>query len=581
MQLTELLFQKVRELGAQGQLALRPGYVSVVSKSPSLRVALVAPLFPGPDDGRRLTDGAGPTRVGVGTLGGDGSPYRILRELGGARTLQKLDPATRKFEPVSDDALEIDSFLRVECGLPQADTYTGFFVIEANELPSLRGKDPVVEAVVDQPRVQVLNDELAMTKRFEEAQDRLFKVQQRLQELQESGDNAKAAGDELAAVEAEMGRSRWTAGEMKALVARAGKADEDLRKRDDALAEISARRQQAEDEVPLPPEPFLRNPWFQGGLGLGLALDALAFALRAPWIALLGLLPYAAALVAVLRWIGEDEVDKETASGTEDLKEREASVRRAYEEQQAPLRAALKTAKVGSPAELIELFTQRADIEARREAAKARLEQAQKHEMLPLFEAETPHLTAERQKLEDEVHAMGFTRPVGEIERDLQQALGRGGARKSAGMPEAEVPKNLIDRAAELMSVGVDVLWAEMSPRLSAYLGALTDQRVMSARPDAAGLVTLAAGDGRSGPYLSLPLPLRDLVYAALRLALLEKVASHKRLPIIIDDAFGTLEAPRRTLIAKMLKGISSQTQVIHRSAEPQPEGVADVVLQA
>ena len=64
MQLTELLFQKVRELGAQGAVALRPGYVGVVSKSRTLRPLLCAALFPGPDDEAR-TDGGFPGQVPV------------------------------------------------------------------------------------------------------------------------------------------------------------------------------------------------------------------------------------------------------------------------------------------------------------------------------------------------------------------------------------------------------------------------------------------------------------------------------------------------------------------------------------
>ena len=47
----------------------------------------------------------------------------------------------------------------------------------------------------------------------------------------------------------------------------------------------------------------------------------------------------------------------------------------------------------------------------------------------------------------------------------------------------------------------------------------------------------------------------------------------------MIDDAFGTLDPAKRALIGKMLKGISTQTQVIHRVAEAPPAGTADVVL--
>ena len=50
---------------------------------------------------------------------------------------------------------------------------------------------------------------------------------------------------------------------------------------------------------------------------------------------------------------------------------------------------------------------------------------------------------------------------------------------------------------------------------------------------------------------------------------------------MVVDDAFGILEGPKRALIAKMLKGISTQTQVIHRVAEAPPAGTADLVLQA
>ena len=53
MQLTELLFQKVKDLPADGQLSLKSGYVAVVSKASSLRTALTASVCPAPDDPKR------------------------------------------------------------------------------------------------------------------------------------------------------------------------------------------------------------------------------------------------------------------------------------------------------------------------------------------------------------------------------------------------------------------------------------------------------------------------------------------------------------------------------------------------
>jgi hypothetical protein len=581
VQLTELLFQNVKDLPGQGQLALKPGYVAVVSKAASLRVALTATICPAPDDQKRLMDGAGPTRVGVGLTGGDGSPYRLLRELGGNRQLLRMDAATKKFAPVTEDQLEIDSFLRVECGMPPSDAYTGFFVIEINELPSLRGKAAAAasEAYVDQPRVKALKEELEATKKFEGMQDRLFKVAQRLHDLNLLGEKLKDAEAGVAAVETELARSPWTPQQIKELTAKATRVKEDLKKRDDALNEVAKKRQRASQNIPPPADPFLTDPWFYGGFLGGALLDGLAFLLKRPFIALFGLLPFLAALVAVLRWIEADEADKQAAALIKELKEREFSVKRTYEEEQAPLKAALKAAGTDSAGDLLSVFRERELVTQRREAARAKLDEVKKDPDVSRLAVEVPLLESEKAKLEEQVQQMGFSRPVGEIEGDIKHAMGISASLKSAAVPEAEVPKHLLDRAAELLNLSSDELWAQLQPRFLSYLGALTDKRVATATRESNGLLVLAAPDGRSGPYTGLPPPLRDLVYVALRLALLERVGGYKRLPVVIDDAFGTFDPAKRALIGKMLKGISTQTQVIHRVAEAPPAGTADVVL--
>jgi len=579
VQLTELLFQKVKDLTAQGQLSLKPGYVAVVSKAPSLRAAILAPVCPAPGDVERLAGDGGPTRVGVGLLSGDGSPYRLLRELGGQRQLLRYDRAGRKFDPVTDDPLEIDSFLRVQCGMPAADAYTGFFVLEVNELPSARGKAGGGELQVDAARVKALKEELEATRSFEAAQDRLFKVGQRLQDLHSISARLREAEEGLAAVEAELKRTPWSAEEIKELTARAARAKDDLKKRDDALAEIARRREKAEEE-PAAPQPFLSNPWFYGGVLAGAGLDAVAVVLKTPYIALFGLVPFLAAAIAVLRFIEVDEAGKQAAAYAQELKEREASVKRNYEAEQGPLRAALKAARVDAPADLVAVFRAQEQVAKRREAARERLEQVKADPDVSRAAGEIPLLLAEKAKLEEQVGATGFSRPVSEIEADLERATGISSA-TPAGLPEAEVPKQLVSRAKDLLGLSPEQLWAQLAARLDAYLVALTDKRVVSAKLDEKGALVLVAPDGRSGSYMTLPPPLRDLVYVALRLSLLERVGGHKRLPIVVDDAFALLDAPKRALIGKMLKGISTQTQVIHRVGEAPAAGTADVVLSA
>src|SRR5881394_30936 len=101
MLLTKLLYQRVKGLGAQGSLPLKPGYVILVSAEPAVRHAVLAALYPGLDGERGIPDGTpGATRIGAGLLPSTGVPSRVLRELGGDRQLQRIDAATKKFATI-------------------------------------------------------------------------------------------------------------------------------------------------------------------------------------------------------------------------------------------------------------------------------------------------------------------------------------------------------------------------------------------------------------------------------------------------------------------------------------------------
>src|SRR5437868_14332000 len=318
--------------------------------------------------------------------------------MGGTRQLLRFDPRNNRFDPVTEDQLEIDSFLRVECGMPASDAYTGFFVLEINELPSLRGKAAAAanEAYVDQPRVRALKEELEMTRKFEAAQDRLFKVAERLHDLKAQQQKLKDAEADLAAVQDELKRSPWSPEEIKELTAKATRAKEDLKKRDEVLADVAKRRQKAAQSVPPPPEPVFSNGWFYGGLLLGIAADALAFFFKRPPVAVFGLVPLLAPLVVVLRWIEGDETDKQAATYAQELKEREVRVKKDYEAEQAPLKAALRAAKVESPSDLLQLFKEREVVVKRRETALTRLQKLKLEPEVTRLSVEIPLLESEK-----------------------------------------------------------------------------------------------------------------------------------------------------------------------------------------
>ena len=113
------------------------------------------------------------------------------------------------------------------------------------------------------------------------------------------------------------------------------------------------------------------------------------------------------------------------------------------------------------------------------------------------------------------------------------------------------------------------------------FLAALTDRRIAAGKLDPAGEVVFSAPGGRTAALQDLPGPLRDLAWAALRLCLLERVVSAKKLPVVVDDAFAALDPLKRSMVAKMLKAIAAHGQVIHRIADAAPQGIADHVVQA
>ncbi|MFL5367388.1 MAG: ATP-binding protein [Myxococcales bacterium] len=573
MQLTELLFQRVKELGAKGQIAFRPGYVAVVSKASAIRPAILAALFPGTEDTERLAlDPITPPRVALGFVQSDKRPYRLIRAIGGSRELHKYDAAARKFALVTAEEQEIDSFLRLQCGLPEARSYA-FFVLDSAELPSQRVQSPGAA------EVRRLEQELRMTREYEEAQDRLFRVQSRLEELSGSARALTEAEQAVASAEAELARSPWRAAEVADLAARAARADEDVARRDARLHELAQEREQAAQTRLAPPEPFWLSPWFNGGLFVGIAIDVVAALLGHPVLALLGLVPFAAALVAVLRFIQVDEERKEMKRHILELKQEEEDVRRRFTEQQAPVVAAMRAANVKGPAELSALLEQRKEAAARHDAAVARLEQARGDSAAGAAAAEIATLQEERARLEQRISAQGFARTVADIEADLHRAVGRATAEKTG--TDSVHTKGVLLAAAELLGKAPPQLFSETAPRLAQFLAALTDRRIAEGKLDPGGEVLFSAPAGRTAALDDLPGPLRDLAYSALRLCLLEKVAAGKRLPVIVDDSFAPLDPRKKATAAKMLKAIAAHSQVIHRIPDAVPEGIADHVVQA
>jgi hypothetical protein len=133
--------------------------------------------------------------------------------------------------------------------------------------------------------------------------------------------------------------------------------------------------------------------------------------------------------------------------------------------------------------------------------------------------------------------------------------------------------------ACEIFSADMSTLWGVMRDRCVQYLVALTDKRYHAIDLDASGRATVHA-PGRTVPAGELPAKDLDLLYLALRLTLMEKAGAQAKLPVLIEDAFGgVIDTPKQALFARMLKHISSLTQVVHVIGASQAPPQADTLL--
>src|SRR5215510_2556490 len=143
MHIIELAANGVRGFSPGSRLAMGTGYVVLTPSSVvpvPLAGLLSSLLFP---DGRGAEVAyQTPGQRGTVTLffqGNDQGTYRLLRELGGAGVLHRVELATDQSELITDDSVEMAQFLR-QLGLPPRRTFDQAFTMTSSQFPTKRPK---------------------------------------------------------------------------------------------------------------------------------------------------------------------------------------------------------------------------------------------------------------------------------------------------------------------------------------------------------------------------------------------------------------------------------------------------------
>ena len=652
MQLLELAVQGVRGFSPSVRAPFRPGYNVLVPPqgvAPGLG-PLVTALYYG--DGRgtdgALAAGEATARAGLSLFGKDGRTYRLMRALGGAGVLHRLE-LDNSWTVVSQDAAEISQALRAALGLPSRGQFEELFCFDAAGVPSRRPAvaqpspaslasgpaalarpsavpeprslrpNALVEAALaaaagsrprqtDRLRAQRdldrLREEIEAGKQIDEQQYKLEGLQQALFDLELQLKHLDALKQEAkdAQVELEGLHTLETLNLPKDAVERAARFDEAKKKRDEALDRLREEQQAAEEASSVKPSPLWQQPQFPLGVGAGLLTFSLGVAFRgSPWgyLGLLDIPAFGYAGLVALRWIGAVQAREGLSRRQNIFRDRDQKLEAAFENEYLPIKAAMKLLGVEKGAELVEHFKRREAVEAARRDAEARLEAAEHDPATAAMRTRQVELKAEVAELEAMLGRLGASatrdwrdaeREVAELEESLASpstpapepdhvepvALGGSLASQTAAAAWEDPAPRLFSIAEDLFTgMALDALTATVSERAGQYFSALTEKRFTGLELDSRGQAK-AVAPGRTVPAGALDEPDIDLLYLAVKLTLVEKLAATTKVTVILDEPFASFDEAKQQLLSRMLKYIAAQTQVIHATALATHRGHAD-----
>lgn len=602
---------------AGGRATLRPGYNVVAADGAALRRLLEALLYPHPRDGESLPrapggPGTGPVRAGLTLVGADRVTYRLVRDFAAGSQLHRFDAEKRAFVPVSQDLAEIAAFLRDTVGVPAASRMASLLTFSAGELPSRSGgagalglgaavapagaARPALSPEQARKRLRDLEAELEKAVLAERLQYQLDGLQSKLFKAEEALKSGQRIQEGLAAAEADRTALQGIAdaaaglGDAPARLVAHGKA---VARRDEALARVAAEREGLEEaEARGRPRPLWERPGFLGGAAAGVLFLVLGVVgasagsdLRAA--ALLSMPAFGWAAWEAHRWIGaQDEWDRQ-GRRRRVVDDWERKILEQFERDTAEVGAVLKALQLTRPGELQDQLDRLAEADGAVATWRARLAE---WESAP----DTAGALAEKGRVEEALRGVeaqlaseagGFVRDVRSVEAEIERVKAEPEApaatpppppaRSAPAAPVGEPLRGLLERAAAELGGSPASVARAVAQKASQALAGLTLNRLGGVAADDRGNVQVVTG-GRPSPALTLPPADKDLVFVALKVALLEHAVATGKTVALVEDAFGGLSDGARRTIGRLLKQAAKGGQILHATTDPAFREAAD-----
>ncbi len=619
MHFLELAAQSVKGCSPSTRAALNPGYV--VLRPPSaepfgLGGLFLALLYSDGRGGDAAFAAQGGAKVAVTLQGNDLTPYRLVRELGGAGALQRLNRTAQRFEVVTQDAQEMGQFLRAQVGLPQRTQFELLYTLTSSQLPSKRPQRAVPGSASPKPmlaqavpvraaedlaqaeaKVRELEREMELSLSVDQLQFKLDGLASQMFELETKLKSTQTFRDQLSQAQAafEATPTPQSLGLSEDLFEHLERYETLVQKHEEAMARLEQEREAAVSRSAAVStiEPLYRDRLFLAGVGLGLVCLVAGASLGGMmrYLALLGIPLFGFAAVIALRWIDDLQGSQRTNRKGDFLAAREKKIREDFEAGARPVKEALHVLRVDSPKEVGEILSARAAHAHRVSELQDRLMQAETDPEFAQARQDYEALQRESDGINEQLRERsgGYIRDPREIERELARmresiAL----ARSPSTAPVASEPSQgeaaqhfedpgptLLSQAADLVQTDILTLAASVKDRCGQYLAALTERRYLGIEFDPQGRASVMNAQGKV-PASAMPDRDVDLYFLSLRMTLVERLSARQKVPLLIEDGLGAIDDARLPLWGRMLKHLGTLTQVVHVTSNPALGGMAD-----
>ncbi len=631
MRLLELAVQGVRGFSPSARFAFLPslqGLQGPADLPPPLIGLYLSLAYP---DGRGaessfLAPGAKLGRAGLSFEGDDAQVWRLVRELGGAGALHRMNAQTNKYEVVSTESAEMAQVLRGTVGLLPRDTYADLYTFTVSQLPSKhrKGKSSASgvrsspssfghkvvpqlsaeELVEAKARVAVLEKEVATVKELAEYQFRVDGAQSEVYKVE----TALKAYDDLKAKVAEARQQLATAPSPQTLglpddiVQRVRAFNADKKKIDQALRKLADEREQAGVADQIIVQPLHKDLRFVGALALGLVL-LIAGAVTTGlihYVAVLAIPAFSFAALLALRFIEELQYASREGAKSDVFEGREKKLKDELTALVSVVEGAMEKVGATTGDEFAEILARRETMVPAVQQLEAELAQLEADPATAGLAGELEHFKAEYEELHERLTQMGgggYLRDAREIQAELEEL--KEAVAEAEKKPEAvsaaqptvpftavpvESAEQFEDPAPALLGLAGDLfaadpvsLWSVLRERSLQYFTAFTDRRYHDVDIGKSGAATVAA-PGRTIAAGELPGKDLDLLYLSMRLTIVEKWSAQQQLPVIMEDVFGALVDPaKQQLVSRMLKHLSAMTQVLQVAGKSQKVYADDV----